>query len=1005
MLATSPHCAAPGLAGLPLPQLKRKRSDSSDPISARDAPVATKLRADDTPSNSIGIKSSFSPAVNTTTTVSHEPGGDGRAEPISESSHMSQLGQSAIASESPITNQNNTRKIDVDTLRETLEAQLSLEVLLKHNELRLIDQEIAKCQVALEQLRRCAEIPYPGSCVAGYSPSVSNGTGAAVWAPENGPAPQSPAPWGVMEGPYSRHYSRWLLPDPRFDGGDLEPGTPLAGLPLLEGRTTRGSSGDLGYLAGKTRPQRGSGGVKLQSLPNGYPPPKEKAGPMLIRRKSDNVLVKLVCLDCRRDNFSSTQGFINHCRIAHNRNFASHDAAAVASGEPVEVDEAGAVVGGKNEISYAATAGYVHPLIRSAHGIEPSKTPSSTSEAAGDQATPRKRSGPSRRASSGVETPRTLARPPAGAAPGAWSDSFMGSPATPHLSSLMQSRGVGLDLDRLVGEAKTVVDLGEYSSDEGESDAESVPPPVAMSHEQTAAAVRAGRQPMRTTASQTAPQHPSSHKGPEKTIHKPPPLETLTPTKPAPYPSAYGPVPCASRSTQLDELREERASNLSPNTIESNQAPSLVSDDDDYEAASDSESPGPSSSEAGDPEDFGHIDVEDDDEHSTTSTAAPEAKSDMGMASAAPQPPLAQSFRRSIYRPKQTSLQMPFPPTTMDLNPATISPSTFQHLLALYPVTVDARARDKTTEKFLSRKSSSKAKKTKTKPAAAETNVSGLLTPDQQSQIDTEVAEFLSLDRFRYEDLPGLVAARAKDPSSDEPGNGYIEKDELVRLVEWKMKHGIFRPALLGLIRSNPETLVRKVTGEAFAALTTTATKEEGEVFPAKALDLLVKPLRGVGVATASLILSLAAPAGGGGGVPFYSDDVYLWVCLGESAPQVGGVAEERVHRGIYKRVNGELNVRYDAKEYRALWEGVQGLRKGLGGSCSGLEVEKVALVVRYRGLEGVEGDEKAPLEVKKEEEEEKGEKGEIKRGAKRALELSGEEGTGRRRSKRLSRG
>ncbi|PYI03344.1 hypothetical protein BO78DRAFT_409996 [Aspergillus sclerotiicarbonarius CBS 121057] len=1002
MLATSPHCAAPGLAGLPLPQLKRKRSDSSDSTSARDAPVATKLRADDTPCNPISIKQSFSPPVNSTTTVSHEPGGDGRAEPISESSHTSQPGQSAIASDSPITNQNITpRKIDVDTLRETLEAQLSLEVLLKHNELRLIDQEIAKCQVALEQLRRCAEIPYPGSCVAGYSPSVSNGTGAAVWGPENGPTPQSPAPWGVMEGPYSRHYSRWLLPDPRFDGGDLEPGTPLAGLPLLEGRTTRGSSGDLGYLAGKTRPQRGSGGVKLQSLPNGYPPPKEKAGPMLIRRKSDNVLVKLVCLDCRRDNFSSTQGFINHCRIAHNRNFASHDAAAVASGEPVEVDEAGAIVGGKTEISCAATAGYVHPLIRSAHGIEPSKAPSSASEAAGDQATPRKRSGPSRRASSGVETPRALARPPPGAATGAWSDSFMGSPATPHLSSLMQSRGVGLDLERLVGEAKTVVDLGEYSSDEGESDPESVPPPVAMSHEQTAAAV----------PSQAAPQHPSSHKGLDKTTHKPPPLESLTPTKPAPYSSSYGPVPCASRSTQLDELREERSSNLSPNTIESNQAPSLVSDDDDYEAASDSESPGPSSSEAGDPEDFGHIDVEDD-EDSTTSTAAPEAKSDMGMASAAPRPPLAKSFRRStsIYRHStQTNFTcyIPSPPTTMDLNPKSISPSTFQHLLSLYPVTVEARARHKTTEKILSRKSSFKAKRAKTKPPPPETNDPGLLTTDQQTQIKTEVEEFLSLDRFRYEDLPGAVAARAKDTSEDGSGSGYIEKEELVKLVEWKMKHGIFRPALLGLIRSNPETLVRKVTGEAFAALTTT-NPEAGEEFPAHALDLLVKPLKGVGVATASLILSLAAT--GDGGVPFYSDDAYLWVCLGESAPQVGGgEAEERVQRGLYKRVNGELNVKYDGKEYRGLWEGVRGLWKVLGGSGSCLEVEKVALVVRYRGLEGVGsggGDDK---EVSLEEKDngKRKEKGEIesKRGEKRALEQPGEEGTGRRRSRRLGRG
>ncbi|PYH32785.1 uncharacterized protein BO87DRAFT_98261 [Aspergillus neoniger CBS 115656] len=642
MLSTSPHCATSGVSGLPLPQLKRKRSDSSDSAPARDAPVATKLRADDAPSKPVSLQQDPSLPATSAVTVSHQAGPDGRAQPISESSHPSQSSQSAITNVSEITKQDGTSpKIDTDTLRETLEAQLSLEVLLKHNELRLIDQEIAKCQVALEQLRRCAEIPYPGSSMAGYSQSVSNGTGVAVWAPENGPAPQSPAPWGVVEGPYSRHYSRWLLPDPRFDGGEVEPDTPLSGLPLMEGRTTRGSSGDLGSLAGKTRPQRGSASAKLQALPNGYPAPKDKAGPMLIRRKSDNVLVKLVCLDCGRDNFSSTQGFINHCRIAHSRNYTSHDAAAMESGKPVEVDEAGAVVGGRVESSSTAgTGGFVHPLIRTAHGIEPSsKTPSSASEAAGGNASPRKRSCPSRRASTGVETPRAAARPqlenhrstPAAAATSSHT-SFMGSPATPHLSSLMQSRGVGLDLDRLVGEAKTTVDLGEYSSDDGESDSESVAPPEAMSHEQKAAAVRAGRQPMRTTASQTAPQRPGSRKGLDKTSHNPFSFESLTPTKPVPYQSPYGAV---SRPPQLDGLREvdgtEPSSNLSPTTMESNQAPSLVSDDDDYEAASDSESPGPSSSEAGDAEeDFGHIGVEDD-EDSTTSTTAPEAKSDMGM--------------------------------------------------------------------------------------------------------------------------------------------------------------------------------------------------------------------------------------------------------------------------------------------------------------------------------------------------------------------------------------
>ncbi|PWY67412.1 hypothetical protein BO83DRAFT_401107 [Aspergillus eucalypticola CBS 122712] len=994
MLSTSPHCAASGVSGLPLPQLKRKRSDSSDSAPARDAPVATKLRADDAPSKPVSVQQDPSLPATSAVTVSHQAGPDGRAQPISESSHPSQSGQSAITNVSEITQQDGTSpKIDADTLRETLEAQLSLEVLLKHNELRLIDQEIAKCQVALEQLRRCAEIPYPGSRVAGYSQSVSNGTGVAVWAPENGPAPQSPAPWGVVEGPYSRHYSRWLLPDPRFDGGEVEPDTPLSGLPLMEGRTTRGSSGDLGSLAGKTRPQRGSASAKLQALPNGYPAPKDKAGPMLIRRKSDNVLVKLVCLDCGRDNFSSTQGFINHCRIAHSRNYTSHDAAAMESGKPVEVDEAGAVVGGRVESSSTAgTGGFVHPLIRTAHGIEPSsKTPSSASEAAGGNASPRKRSCPSRRASTGVETPRAAARPqlenhrgtPVAAATSSHT-SFMGSPATPHLSSLMQSRGVGLDLDRLVGEAKTTVDLGEYSSDEGESDSESVAPPEAMSHEQKAAAVRAGRQPMRTTASQTAPQRPGSRKGLDKTSHNPFPFESLTPTKPVPYQSPYGAV---SRPPQLDGLREvdgtEPSSNLSPNTIESNQAPSLVSDDDDYEAASDSESPGPSSSEAGDAEeDFGHIGVEDD-EDSTTSTTAPEAKSDMGM------------FRRRNKKKKEGVITM------NHLHPQTITPQTFQHLLSLYPKTVDLLSRRKAAAKIKRKPAAAAAPKTKQKSSWTAT---GTRSKAEEEFITAKVNEFLSLDGFRYEGLPGVVATRAEEGKD---GYGYLEKDELVKLMEWKMQHGTFRPALLGMIRSNSESVVRDATGRAFKALTAHHTSKEGheekEKFPSEALDNLTKALRGVGVATASLVLSLASTAD----VPFYSDDVYLWVCMEEvpsstSGSDSGEEAADRVKRGVYKRVNGELNVKYTMKEYRELWEGLEGKEKGVSGS----EVEKVALVVRYYYAllgggqsddgDGGGGDKKGSEGMKVEEEKE-----ETKR-EKRKLEDEQPTGEGRRRSKRL---
>jgi ADA HAT complex component 1 len=596
------------LNSLSLPQLKRKRSDD-----ATDAPTPTKLCTESLSTRPVSatvvIPESLTPSTPTTPSVSSSN------PPVAAPRSPAQ-----VAKPAPSTSH----------LRDTITAQLSLEVLLKHNELRLIDQEIAKCQVALEQLRRCAEIPYPGSRVAGASADVSSGTGASL-APGNGPSPMSPAPWGVTEGPYSRHYARWLLPDPRFDGGEDGLATP----PLVEGRSTRGNPGDVGSLAGKTRPQRGSTGTKHTSLSSGYPLVKEKPGPMLIRRKSDGVLVKLVCLDCRRDNFSSTQGFINHCRIAHNRNFASHDAAAVASGEAVEVDDAGAVVG-RSEPTASASAsvqapGYVHPLIRSG----PIPTPPKSMPTEKEFATPVKPAAPN--ASAVATPPATVPSNRRQSEPVRLplNPQFLASPATPHLSALMKSRGAGLDMDKLVSEARTPVDLGSLSDDE--SDEESRP-----SNPDDASQLngRVGRQPMRIPIAQAA--QPESRKALDR-IHGPL-LEESTPSRPQSFLEITGPTESslASRDDSLDHA------NLSPHAIESNQAPSLVSDDeDDYEAASDDD--GLSSSEADEQEEeFRHIHVEDD-ERAAAAPAAAEAKPGPSLASPAPQSAttLSQPLKRS----------------------------------------------------------------------------------------------------------------------------------------------------------------------------------------------------------------------------------------------------------------------------------------------------------------------------------------------------------------------
>ncbi|KAL2817872.1 hypothetical protein BJX63DRAFT_419487 [Aspergillus granulosus] len=998
MLATAPHCAASGVNGFALPPFKRKRSDSSDSAIARDAPVAAKVRTDDTPPKPISFQQQPSTRSNdgaASTPTEHPTGRISERTVADPSSGSSNNGDRPDPSMARDNEKATPRKVDVDRLRETLEAQLSLEVLLKHNELRLIDQEIAKCQVALEQLRRCAEIPYPGSQAAGLSQSVSAGTGVSVWGPGNGPAPLSPAPWGVVDGPYTRHYSRWLLPDPRFNGGEVEPATPMGAgaMTPMEGRSTRGNPIDSAYLAGKTtRPQRGSTGAKLQSLPSGYPAPKERAGPMIIRRKSDNVLVKLVCLDCRRDNFSSTQGFINHCRIAHNRNFASHDAAAVASGEPVEVDEAGAVVGGKSEPTTGVSPGFVHPLIRSAHVIESApRTPSASDSS--------KRASQSRSLSA-VETPRitppqTPLKPKTPTMAGASNEAFTASEDTPHLSSLMKLRGVGLDLSQLVGESKTTVDLDGYSSEESESESEPTPSAEAKASSKPLA-TRAGRQPMRTTASQTASQRPDGHKGVDKPNPKPLSLETMTPPRPpVPYQSPYAPT-----DSQMNGLPEVDGVELSPNTAESNQAPSLVSDDDDFEAGSESDSPGPSSSEAEDGEgDFSLVDVEDDDDATgSTTTSDSNPKPDVGMASG------AKSMPRGNIRKKGQFISSSVVSLSRGKDEKrvsfTISLSTFRTLLAHYEATVHRVTRRKTIAKQTGKKGKPKARAPKKRKASQEEEEdNGVkeggedgkakeITPEVSAQVDAADREFWELDTWRYETLPGVLRERLQEGKEKKGGKGVsLSKDEAVKLMEWKLKHGIHRPALLGMLKSNPERSIQSATTTAFASLPATpdnptnplsseSTKETLDTTFSPlltSLNALSTPLRGIGPATASLFLSVASPS-----VPFYSDDTYLWLVVEthpvwDRAEGVGDWVRGEVHEEKKKMVrpNGELLVKYNVAEYRALWEAVRWLRGRLNGekralgsegkeegeeiSCA--DVEKVAFVVRHAGESGLKGE------------------------------------------------
>lgn len=127
----------------------------------------------------------------------------------------------------------------------------------------------------------------------------------------------------------------------------------------------------------------------------------------------------------------------------------------------------------------------------------------------------------------------------------------------------------------------------------------------------------------------------------------------------------------------------------------------------------------------------------------------------------------------------------------------------------------------------------------------------------------------------------------------------------------------------MGLVKSNPADVVKSTTQEAFASLT-----DSKDVM--KAVKIMTK-LRGIGPATASLLLSVFQPDT----VPFFSDEVFRWTHWDEKGKTGWG-----------------RSIKYNVSEYKEIVATVEELRKRLG--VAAVDVEKVAYVL---GKEGVDVD------------------------------------------------
>lgn len=158
-----------------------------------------------------------------------------------------------------------------------------------------------------------------------------------------------------------------------------------------------------------------------------------------------------------------------------------------------------------------------------------------------------------------------------------------------------------------------------------------------------------------------------------------------------------------------------------------------------------------------------------------------------------------------------------------------------------------------------------------------------------------------------------------------------FESPKLTSPLQSFSGHGTFRPSLRKLVESNTDETVEQCTREAFE------TYEKHDDQWDKVVVTLAKGLRGVGPATASLLLNTYNSEK----VPFFSDELFRWVMFSKG------------------KGNGwDRKIKYSAKEYQELYKRVGTLRERLGKesekTITSVQVEMVAYVLGKRRIEGV---------------------------------------------------
>ncbi|KAJ4003229.1 hypothetical protein NW752_012174 [Fusarium irregulare] len=182
----------------------------------------------------------------------------------------------------------------------------------------------------------------------------------------------------------------------------------------------------------------------------------------------------------------------------------------------------------------------------------------------------------------------------------------------------------------------------------------------------------------------------------------------------------------------------------------------------------------------------------------------------------------------------------------------------------------------------------------------------------------------LELDEYRYR--------KALENFNTESRAQPMALDDIKTLVEWKLRHGKFRPTLMKLVSSNDPSDAQDVVKQAVEMYDKTADI-------GAAVKVLTK-LRGIGPATASLLLAVHDASR----VIFFSDEAFWWLCCDSK----------------------QSPIKYDAKEYSALCSKFEKLRDRLG-VVKASDAEKVAYVLMKQPDQPEQSHGAAPVKKEKE--------------------------------------